>query len=163
MSEPIETIQITAQYVNEPKIGKKMGSVKDTHGNYFYIWPNDLQKISPGQTFTVDYTRGNKDGMFFVKKVHLGPGVQQNPQAPIDAPPSGHPAAFDAPVPAGEQFVPELPVTEKDPTDENIFVTGNTQRIMGGLATHMDPESLVKWLPLVTNAAIKAWRGRGGT
>ena len=55
-------IEITCQYVNAPKPGKKMGSIKSSEGEYYYVDPAMLQRFSKGEVCTVEYDATPKDG-----------------------------------------------------------------------------------------------------
>lgn len=50
------TADITVQYINEPKPGKKMGSVKDASGQYYNVFPNMLPQFSKGMRCKVEYS-----------------------------------------------------------------------------------------------------------
>jgi hypothetical protein len=60
---PIETI--TVQYVNEPKPGKKMGSIKATDGRYFGVYPDKLGLYFKGQAATIEYDASEVNGRTF--------------------------------------------------------------------------------------------------
>lgn len=48
-------MQITVQYVNQPKAGKKMGSVKDTTGALYGVWPDKLGLFQPGKAYEIEF------------------------------------------------------------------------------------------------------------
>lgn len=50
------TATITVEYVNQPKPGKKMGSIKGSDGQYYGVWPNDLNQFRQGETVTIEYS-----------------------------------------------------------------------------------------------------------
>ena len=52
----MHTATIEVQYVNEPKEGKKMGSVKTKDGEYYSVWPDKLANFKPGMSYAVEYT-----------------------------------------------------------------------------------------------------------
>jgi hypothetical protein len=51
---PTATVEVA--YVNEPKPGKKMGSIKATNGTYYGVWPDKLNLFEPGRTYEIIYT-----------------------------------------------------------------------------------------------------------
>ena len=53
---------ITVQYVNPPKPGKKMGSIKDVAGRYINVWPDKLAQFQPNQTYSVLLEQGEWQG-----------------------------------------------------------------------------------------------------
>ena len=46
---------VTVRYVNDPKPGKKMGSIKSTDDVYYGAWPNQLRQFESGQTYDIEY------------------------------------------------------------------------------------------------------------
>lgn len=63
--------QVTVQYVNGPKPGKKMGSIKDTTGMYYSVWPDKLNLFAPEQTYAIEYEE-NERGYRSFKKMANG-------------------------------------------------------------------------------------------
>ena len=55
-------IEITAQYVNPAKPGKRMGSVKSSEGDYYGCDPIMLKRFTPGEVCTIEYSTRPKDG-----------------------------------------------------------------------------------------------------
>lgn len=55
----MQTTTVTVQYVNQPKPGKKMGSIKASDGKYYNVWPDKLPLFSEGSTYTINYTEDN--------------------------------------------------------------------------------------------------------
>lgn len=53
---------IKVKYVNQPREGKKMGSVKADDGTVIGVYPDKLSLFQQGQTYTVEYDEG--DGGF---------------------------------------------------------------------------------------------------
>lgn len=74
----MQTATVTVQYVNQPKPGKRMGSIKGTDGNYYNVWPDKLPLFTVGQTYTLEYTEDN--GFRSFKKIVEG-GAQPVGQA----------------------------------------------------------------------------------
>ncbi len=55
-------IEITCQYVNAPKPGKRLGSVKSSEGEYYYVDPIMLKRFSVGEVCTIEYEAKPRDG-----------------------------------------------------------------------------------------------------
>lgn len=49
------TQQVTIQYNNPAKPGKKTGSIKTTTGEYFDVWPDKLHLFPQGSTLIIEY------------------------------------------------------------------------------------------------------------
>lgn len=76
----MNTETVTVQYVNAPKPGKKMGSIKTADGRYIGCWPDKLVRFQQGGTYTIKTeTQGD-----FTKVVDVvgndAPTQQQAPQ-----------------------------------------------------------------------------------
>jgi hypothetical protein len=80
----VEAAEITVQFVNPPKPGKKWGSVKSTAGDYYGGPPAMLAQFQPGETCKIEYTLGGNDGTLKALKQKLAgiPAVLQRPVAP---------------------------------------------------------------------------------
>lgn len=61
----MNTATIKVRYVNLPREGKKMGSVKTYDDDYYSVWPSDLGKFEPDQTYTVQYEESDYQGKTF--------------------------------------------------------------------------------------------------
>ena len=48
-------IEITCQYVNKPKEGKKLGSIKSSEGTYYYVDPTMLSRFGVGEVCTIEF------------------------------------------------------------------------------------------------------------
>lgn len=80
--------------MNQPKPGKKLGSVKTDSNEYIAVEPNDLRLFQPGMIYDVDIeTITFKDGGGMKKFVSMAPG---QPAGHSIVPPTAHqsPAAF---------------------------------------------------------------------
>src|SRR5437016_10598295 len=68
---PKETVTIA--YVNQPKEGKKMGSIKTTNGQYFNVYLDKLGLFGVGQTYEIEYGSREFQGKMYhnVKSVSL--------------------------------------------------------------------------------------------
>lgn len=49
------TATINVQYVNQPKPGKKQGSVKTVDGQFYGVDPTQLGQFAPGGTYNIEY------------------------------------------------------------------------------------------------------------
>lgn len=50
------TTAIKVSFVNEPKPGKKMGSIRTDDGVYYSVYPEKLDMFLPGQSYRINYT-----------------------------------------------------------------------------------------------------------
>jgi len=50
---PVDTV--TVQYVNQPRAGRKMGSIKTVDGKYFGVFPELLPKFGRGGVYEIEY------------------------------------------------------------------------------------------------------------
>jgi hypothetical protein len=66
-AEQLHRAVVTVAYVNDPKPGKKNGSIKDDQGQYWSVWPNMLRQFEPGETYELDY---EQNGAFRNIKAH---------------------------------------------------------------------------------------------
>jgi hypothetical protein len=55
-------IEITCQYVNFPKEGKRRGSIKTSEGVYYWTDAAMLKRFSVGEVCTIEYDTAPKDG-----------------------------------------------------------------------------------------------------
>ena len=63
-----EVAEVTIQYVNDPKPGKKMGSIKTAELGYFGVFPNMLRQFSTNEVCRVEY-ESNGDFKKVTKKL----------------------------------------------------------------------------------------------
>jgi hypothetical protein len=68
--------EVTVKYINQPKPGKKMGSIKTTGDEYYNVWPDKLSLFQAGQNYTIEYDQ-NEQGFKSFKKMVGGSGAQQ--------------------------------------------------------------------------------------
>jgi len=69
MNAQVENLSGTVQYVNEPKPGRKKGSLKFDDGTYVSLWPSELDEFvgSEGQEITIPVSRStSQDGTVFL-------------------------------------------------------------------------------------------------
>src|SRR5262249_53368769 len=58
-----EVAEIKVQYVNPPKEGKKLGSIKSADGQYYSVFEKMLDQFTKGMTCKVEYSsRTGDDG-----------------------------------------------------------------------------------------------------
>lgn len=129
---------IEVQYVNPPKIGKKMGSIKSTDGEYYSVWPDKLHTFQVGGSYTVEYEVVNTNsGTSFksIKKILDQSGVLPLPTQ-------------SGPGPA------RVPSRGGSTTAEEMFVMGVIGRALQGSGTLPDPIQLKTWV----RAARFGWR-----
>lgn len=90
MAQPqiVESAEITVQYVNPPKAGKKWGSIKATDGAYYSGPPAMLDRFRQGETCKIEYTLGGSDGTLkaIKQKIETPAALQRLIAAPPRAP-----------------------------------------------------------------------------
>jgi hypothetical protein len=125
--------EITVQYVNPPKVGKKMGSIKSTSGDYYNVFPDKLDMFQAGMNYTIEYTVSDQGFKSFKKLA--------NASAPVQI---GNLAAARA----------VAPFKSGDTKSEEMFAMGFMNRCYQG-ACHVPPhDSLVIELRTLQSA----WR-----
>ena len=55
-------VEITVQYVNFPKEGKRRGSIKTAEGEYYWADAATLKRFSKGEVCTLEYDSSPKEG-----------------------------------------------------------------------------------------------------
>jgi hypothetical protein len=120
----MHTATIEVAYVNEPKEGKKMGSVKTTDGEFYSVWPDKLANYIPGAVYEVEYTESEFKGKTY--KTIKGVKSRTGPAAKA--------AGANAPARNGHTQSVEM------------FVMGTIGRSLQGTGTYPDKEVLVGWL-----------------
>ena len=80
IAEPPEMTRITVAFVNQPKPGKKKGSIKTADGRYFYAWPKQLAQFQNGRVYDVGYIESGEAGALF-RNVETVTPVQQEPRS----------------------------------------------------------------------------------
>jgi hypothetical protein len=83
--------QITVQFLNQPKAGKKKGSIKTTDGEYIGCWPNELDNFQEGGSYTVEIEFNDFNGKQYMNlaKGSALQGGQAAPQKAAGSPPMG--------------------------------------------------------------------------
>jgi hypothetical protein len=82
--------RITVQYVNPPKGGKKRGTIKDSSGNLYGVWPDKIGLFQPGSTYDVEINESHAtNGEIFKNIVD---GVLCAPRKNTTAPPATAPS-----------------------------------------------------------------------
>jgi hypothetical protein len=76
----------TVEFVNQPKDGKKKGSIKLSNGEYVGCWPNELDQFSKGQTVTMNVEPNEYNGKTYYNLAKDGVQAAQSvPTAPQPA------------------------------------------------------------------------------
>ncbi len=149
--------EVTVQYVNQPKPGKKKGSIKTVELGYVNVWPDKLDLFFKGQRTVIEFSESQSasGGQPFLDFVRLAgeqpqgrsapqsynpppqrPQPGYNPQYAQQPPPPRKPdPRLSAPATVPRQFNPEI-----DQMALQIFVTGLTGRAMG--SGHFAPEDI---------------------
>lgn len=142
----MQAATITIAYINRPE-GKGPGSIEDTDGRYWRIWPDKLAAFAgmEGNTVTVNYETGEFRGK--PQYTILGLAGGQGPQAPMPRrrAPAPRPAPTAPPMPA-----PYINPAEKD---ENIAVLALVKEWMGKI-----PVGDVAGVTHALKACRAAWR-----
>jgi hypothetical protein len=58
----MNTKTVKVKYVNQPKEGRKTGSIKTADGEYFDVWPDQLPKFKQGSSYEVEYASREYNG-----------------------------------------------------------------------------------------------------
>ena len=77
------TAEITVQYLNNPKPGKKMGSVKSSEGDYYNCPPQMLHIFKVGEVCKVEFTERPKEGGGSWKTLVTKLGGALSPKGPV--------------------------------------------------------------------------------
>lgn len=56
----MNTATVKVAFVNQPKPGRKQGSIKTEEGTYIGVWPEQLSKFKPGGTYEIEYETNEK-------------------------------------------------------------------------------------------------------
>ena len=134
------TAKITVEFVNEPKPGKKMGSIKTKELGHIWCWPNQLDIFKQGHHYDIEYTI---NGDFKTFKSMAAP--QEQHEEKHDFPEHELlPARTKSPIPAS-------------PTDttlqEHIFVCG----IVNNWVSRENSDVTEAKLIALTNTARNVW------
>jgi hypothetical protein len=133
---------ITVKYVNPPRPGKKMGSIKTTGDEYYNVWPDKLGLFNAGQNYNIEYDVNDQGFKSFKKLV----GDSANGQVPV-----GTLAAARAHAPA--------PATRSggDAKAAEMFVMGFMNRCYQGMGSVPPHGQLVIELRTLKSAWEEAW------
>lgn len=122
---------ITVQFVNQPKPGKRMGSIKSSEGEYYGCPPTLLGQFRAGEVCKIDFNETPKDGG----------GTWKNITRKIAG--------------AGPPPVIQLPRQRTNPGDsEQIYTTALLKEFIAAGKLDLRTDSLVA----ATNAVREAYR-----
>lgn len=125
--------KIQVQYVNDPKPGKKWGSIKATDGIYYYGPPSVLQAFQVGDECTIEFENSD-DGQFrqVKKKLSQTPPVLTRP-------------------------IPQPPRARTNPTDsEHIFITAIAKEMVEPRMSMTEVVDLINGLRAVYRTTLGA-------
>lgn len=122
------TATVTVKFVNQPKQGKKMGSIRTQELGFINVWPDKLSNFVAGQKYTIDYA--DEGGFKKLVKVSEKEATAEPPWEP----------------PGDTQ--PHV-----DPTPERIYVCGIVNAFVS--TGKFEPTALN--LAALTSAARQAW------
>lgn len=63
--------RIKIQYVNQPKEGRKTGSIKTVDGAYYDVWPDKLAGLLPGAEYDIETTSREFNGKTYITATKL--------------------------------------------------------------------------------------------
>jgi hypothetical protein len=136
------TTQIDVRYVNAPAEGKRMGSIKTTGGDLFFVDPAQLGLFQPGHSYSIEFSEREWQGKTYrtVTSITNGSG------ATVSVSPAPRPRTF--------------PARETSPAEaERIFTAGIVNASIA--AGKCEPQSAASIMAIVA-AARAAWRGTFG-
>ena len=134
------TAPVTVEFVNPPKEGKKMGSIKTQELGTIFVWPNQLSIFKQGHHYTIEYSEANG----FKKFEKMAPP----PPSPEDN--IGDTAGF----PEHELLPARTVKAHVDATlQEHIFVCG----IVNNWVSRTDSEVTQSKLIALVNASRVVW------
>jgi hypothetical protein len=125
MAIPTQKAWVSPQFINQPKPGKKKGSIKDNVLGYVWMDPDALNHFKRGQRIYIEYS---DDGNFKNLVGFPNPAPHQVAPQPQQMAPA---VPRQAPPPRPMQPNFPAPATDVDPTAMNIFVTGIVGRALG--------------------------------
>jgi hypothetical protein len=131
MNQSTLDARITVQYVNPPKGGKKRGTIKDSSGNLYGVWPDKIGLFQPGATYDVEINESHVNGTVFR---NITDGVLCAPRKIGTIP--------------ATNIAPELPAGgngNRPPgnKDEQLFVLALAKSLIEAGEIHADEQELV--------------------
>ena len=87
---------VTVQYVNGPKPGKKLGTIKTREDEYFYVRPDMLRHFQQGETYDLGYTETQGNNGLPLRTVQKAVPVKRAAADPTENYPSRQAARRDA-------------------------------------------------------------------
>lgn len=154
-----EEARITVSAIIPSDSPRKSARIKDSRGLMFSVWPNKLGLFNVGNTYDIEFTETDKNGVTYrdIKsaKQITQPGQLNNARGNFDVIDNAD-SAYDRPAPK-PQAVP-APVAAASPyqdaTAKRIFVCGIVNNAVSArLVDPFNADSLVE----LTTAACAAW------
>jgi len=144
MNSPVETTDITVQYINDPKPGKKWGSVKSTNGDFYFCPPAMLRQYKVGESCKIEFELGGNDGTLrsLRKKLSSAPAPQGS-AVTGPAPPLPYPTP------------PAKPYYSEEQKAEDIFATSMAQKAIEFCKVPVDDQAA---LTHVLRTARVSWK-----
>lgn len=137
MNKPVETTDITVQYINAPKPGKKWGSIKSAEGHYYFAPPAMLGQYHTGEVCKIEFELGGNDGTLRSLRKKL----------------SSAPSATPEEKPGPMTYVPRTYSEEQKA--EDIFATSMAQKGVEFCGLKVDDQAA---LASVLRTARAAWK-----
>lgn len=70
------TATIEVRYADQPKAGKKQGTVKTKDGDVYGVWPDKLGLLRPGRRYRVEYKERQFEGRTFRTITKVDPAAE---------------------------------------------------------------------------------------
>ena len=121
-----EIAEITVQYVNEVKPGKKFGSIKTSEGQIYACNPSLLRQFSNGEVCKIEFETWSSGGFNITKKIGTG----------------GTPKPLAAP-----------PRQRTNPVDnEHIFITACLKEFIAAGKVELETTAIVQSVKVIRDA-----------
>ena len=124
-----EVAEITIQYVNAPKPGKKFGSIKSSEGDYYGAPPAMLKMFSVGEVCKIEFTT-SEDGQWKSITKKIG----------------------GAPKQAGPIPVPQIRARSNPVDNEHIFITACLKEFIAAGKVELETTAIVTAVNTIRDA-----------
>ena len=134
--ETLPTAEIEIAYVNAPKEGKKMGSIKTSDGTFYNVFPDKLSQFAKGAKYRIEYEARPKDGggeWRTIKRI-IGNGAVAAPSNNYRARSNPSESKQIAVLAIVKEWVPHIPVGDEDALVHALQVAMRAyDRTLGGV------------------------------
>lgn len=129
--------EIEVAYVNPPKEGKKMGSIKSKAGDYYWAYPNALEPFKQGMKCQIEYeAKARDDGSEFrtLKKLVGSSHAPSMPKHNYSAAKNPAESKQIAVLTIVKEWVPKIPMGDEEALVHAIEVASRAyDRTLGGV------------------------------